>query len=85
MQAGMKRQAVRGCIFGAAGCALIACAGPSQGGEWRGPGWYQVLAIGAVSRIEAGPYKTELACKKAMNSARADRSCRELEAPLPRN
>ena len=50
----------------------------AQGVEWRGAGWYQVVETPAGLRLQAGPYVSELACKKAMNSSVDGWSCREL-------
>ncbi len=64
-----------------AGCALAA----AQDLAWRGAGWYQVLETGRGPRLVAGPYKTELACKKAMNASTPALGCRELpSAPKAR-
>lgn len=48
---------------------------------WRGPGWYQVEQTASGPRLHAGPYRNELACKKALNAAGEALACRELAAP----
>lgn len=69
---------MRAVVLCAAG--LLAGASPvtAQDAVWSGAGWYQTLAEPGGLRIQAGPYPTELACKKAMNSSAPGRSCREL-------
>ncbi len=56
----------------------MAMAALAQGAEWRGAGWYQVVETRAGLRLQAGPYVSELACKKAMNSSAEGWACREL-------
>lgn len=48
---------------------------------WRGPGWYQVEQTASGLRLQAGPYRNELACKKALNAPAGALACRELAAP----
>lgn len=67
----------------AAGLLAGAASVPAQDAVWNGAGWYQVQAAGAGVRLLAGPYPTELACKKAMNSASPALACRELSTAPP--
>lgn len=61
---------------------VVACGAASAAGAaaqgWQGAGWYHVVERPSGMTIEAGPYATELACKKAMNASGEGRACREL-------
>lgn len=60
--------------------SLAALAGEFETVPWRGAAWYQVVQAGQDHRLIGGPYKNELACKKAMNVSEPGRSCEELAA-----
>lgn len=62
----------------AAGLLAGSVAVATQDAGWNGAGWYQTIDAPQGWCIQAGPYPSELACKKAMNSSVPGRSCREL-------
>lgn len=66
-------------LVAAAVTGLAAAAQEATG--WHGPGWYQVEQTASGPRLQAGPYRNELACKKALNAADGALACRELTAP----